>query len=200
MTALLIIFDASATWEKLGAIPKHRVWRVFFGYLLPLLLLTIAVQSYTLLKFGMREGDIIVRTVKPSQELLIRYEAFKTALDLLIIFCGPLMLQKLGHGFHRRHSYGESFATLGYSLGPFFLMRLLDAIPSLNTWISYAVGILLAVSALYRGIPRIMKPDPSSALGLYIMSSLGLAVVTAMAHFLSLQVLEQKIFPHGFQF
>src|SRR5258706_13447104 len=186
LTALLIIFDGSATWEKVGAIRKQRVWRVFFGYRAPLLLLTIAVESYSLLKFGMREGEFVTRVVKPSQDLVIRYEAIKTGLDLFIIFVGAWMLQKMGAGFHRKHSYGESFAALGYSLGPFFLARLLSAIPSINSWIPYTVGILLAVSALYKGIPRIMKPDPSNALGLYIMTSLGLIVVTGLAHFLRL--------------
>jgi ABC-type Na+ efflux pump permease subunit len=106
----------------------------------------------------------------------------------------------MGQGFHRRHSYSESFAALGYSLGPFFLARLLSAIPSINSWIPYTIGILLAVSALYKGIPRVMKPDPSSALGLYIMTSLGLIVITALAHFLLLQVLDQNILHKGFTF
>jgi len=200
LTALLIILDGSATWEKLGAIPKHRVWRVFFGYLAPILLLTIAVESYSLLKFGLREGEFVTRVVKPSQDLVIRYETIKTGLDLFIIFAGAWMLQKMGQGFHRKHSYSESFAALGYSLGPFFLARLLGAVPSINSWIPYTIGILLAVSALYKGIPRIMKPDPSNALGLYIMTSLGLIVVTGLAHFLRLQVLDQNILHKGFTF
>jgi len=80
-----------------------------------------------------------------------------------------------------------------------FLVRVLDGVPAINTWICYALGILLAVSALYRGIPYVMKPDPSNALGLYVMASFALIITTGLAHFLAVQVLEQKAFAHGFK-
>jgi hypothetical protein len=51
---------------------------------------------------------------------------------------------------------------------------------------------VLAISALYRAIPYVMKPDPSNALGLYVMASFALIVLTGLAHFLAIQVLEQK--------
>jgi len=47
---------------------------------------------------------------------------------------------------------------------------------------------------------RVMKPDPSSALGLYLMACFSLIVVTGLAHFLAVWVLEQKILAHGFHF
>ena len=199
ITALLLIFDASRTWEKIGSSPDQRVGRVFFAYLFPILLLSIVGESLGLLKFGMYEGEVMPRLVKPSQELVIRYQAVQTLLDLLIIFGGGLFLKKLGDSFHRKHSYAHCFATLGYSLGPLFLVRVLDGVPAINTWICYALGILLAVSALYRGIPYVMKPDPSNALGLYVMASFALIITTGLAHFLAVQVLEQKAFAHGFK-
>lgn len=180
--------------------PRHPLWRVFFGYLLPLMFLSIAGESMGLLKFGMWEGDFAPRLVKPSQELLIRYQTVQTILDLFIVFGGAWLLKVLGESFHRKHSYSECFAALGYSLGPFFLVRLLDAFPGINTWIPYAFGILLTVSALYKGIPRVMKPDPSNALGLYLMSSLLIIGITAPAHFFAAAVLEQKTLAHGFHF
>jgi len=198
ITALLLIFDSSATWEKIGTRQNHSIWRVFVSYLLPLMLLSIAGESFGLLKFGMWEGDILPRLVKPSQELVIRYEAVKTLLDLLTIFGGAWVLKKVGEGFQRKHPYRDCFATLGYSLGPFFLVRLLDGVPAINTWVCYSVGILLVLSALYTGIPRVMKPDPSNALGVYLIASFSLIVITALAQFLSLRVLEQKALVHGF--
>jgi hypothetical protein len=198
ITALLLIFDSSATWEKIGTQQQQQnVWRIFFSYLLPLLLLSVAAESFGLLKFGMYEGDILPRLVKPSQELVTRYEAVKTLLDLVIIFGGAWLLKKVGEGFHRKHPYRDCFATLAYSLGPFLLARMLEAIPAINSWICYTVGILLLLSALYTGIPRVMKPDPSNALGVYLIASFSLIVITALAHFLSLRVLEQKALAHG---
>jgi hypothetical protein len=191
ITALLLIFDSSGTWEKIGSIPQHRVWRVFLTYLFPLLLLSMAVESMGLLKFGRRENDLISRIVQPSQALVIRYQAAQVLADLVIIFGGAWLLQKIGEGFHRRHTYSECFATLGYGLGPLYLMRLLDAVPAINTWVCYGVGVL---AALYRGIPRVMKPDPSNALGVYLMASLVVIAVTGIGHYLAVLVLEEKIF------
>src|SRR5436853_1550954 len=165
ITALLLIFDASRTWEKIGSAPDQRVGRIFFSYLLPILLLSIAGESLGLLKWGMWEGELAPRLVKPSQELVIRYQAVQTLLDLLIIFGGALFLKKVGDSFHRKHTYAQCFTTLGYSLGPLYLVRIFDGVPAINTWICYGAGIVLAVSALYRGIPYVMKPDPSNALG-----------------------------------
>jgi len=199
ITALLLIFDGSRTWEKIGALPEQRVGRVFFSYLLPILLLSVVGEGLGLLKWGMWEGELAPRLVTPSQALVIRYEAAQSLLDLLIIFGGASFVKKLGDSFHRKHTYGQCFATLGYSLGPLFLVRVLDGVPAINTWICYAVGILLAVSALYRGIPYVMKPDPSNALGLYVMVSFALIITTGLAHFLAVQVLEQKAFANGFK-
>src|SRR3954468_24560116 len=198
ITALLLIFDPSGTWEKIGATPRQNVARIFFSYALPLLILSVAVESLGLTKLGMWEGEMAPRLVKPTQELVIRYQAAQLAMDLLILFVGAGLFQMMAQGFHRRHSYAESFATLAYSLGPLYLARLPDALPAVNTWICYGIGVLLSIAALYRGIPRVMKPDPSNALGLYLMTSLGLIVITGLAHFVAREVLEQNIFTHGF--
>src|SRR5436189_5247198 len=121
LTALLLIFDPSGTWEKIGATTRHSVARVFISYLLPLLLLANAVEALGLLKLGVQRGGLMPRLIKPTPELVCRYEAARVTLDLLIIFGGAWLLQKIGEGFHRRHNYNESFATLAYSLGPLYL-------------------------------------------------------------------------------
>jgi hypothetical protein len=66
-------------------------------------------------------------------------------------------------------------------------------LPHLNTWVCWGIGITLSVAVLYRGIPRIMKPDPSNALGLYLLCSLLLIAVSGLAHFLANLVLQERI-------
>jgi hypothetical protein len=200
ITVLLLIFDPSGTWEKIGTFPRQNIARIFLTYLLPLLILSIAVESLGLMKLGMWEGEFSPRLVKPSQELVIRYQTAQLILDLFIIFVGSWLFQSMAQGFHRHHTYSESFATLAYSLGPLYMARMLDGIPAMNTWICYGIGVLLSIAALYRGIPRVMKPDPSNALGLYLMASLCLLVISGLAHLLAVWVLEQKVLVHGFHF
>jgi len=53
--------------------------------------------------------------------------------------------------------------------------------------------VLLALSVLYRGVPRLMKPDPSSALGVYLLCSMLLIILLGLAHFIATRVLDEKI-------
>src|SRR5437762_8169542 len=124
VTALLLIFDPSGTWERIAQTPRQQVGRVFFGYLLPILLLATAGEAFGMLKFGVEEEGLMQRVMKPTQQLVLRYEAVQLLLDVVIIFGGAWLLQKMAEGFHRRHSYSDSFAVLGYSLGPYYLLRL----------------------------------------------------------------------------
>jgi len=189
--SLFLIFDSANTWEKIAAAPQS-VLKVITLSLMPLLLLSAAVEGAALIKFGREQGPL--DTMKPvSQALALRYEIAQLGLSLLVVVAGAAVLQKIGQSFHRRHTYSECFTTLAYSLSPLFLLRVLAGFPAIHTWACWAVGILLSVSALYRGIPRIMRPDPSNALGLYLLSSLLLIVVTGLAHFVAGMVLNEKI-------
>jgi hypothetical protein len=190
--ALLLIFDPANTWERIET-AKDSAWRVFFMYVLPVMLLSFAVEGWLISRFGVEQGRFAQRIVPVSQELIVRYELAQMAAGLVICFVGALLVKKLGQSFHRRHSYAECFAALGYSLGPYFLCRMLDGWPVLNTWIAWAIGALLAVSVLYRGIPRIMKPDPSNALGLYLMCSMVVIGMTGLGHLFATLVLREKV-------
>jgi len=194
--ALMLIFDPAGTWEKIESAPKDGV-RIFFLFLLPVMLISGAVEGWELLHFGLDRtrlnSDLPARHVKVSPELALRYEAAQLAFGLVIVLGGALLFRKIGEGFHRRHSYTETFATLAYSASPIFLSRILGVLPAFNTWVAWGIGITLAVAALYRGIPRVMKPDPSNALGLYILSSLLLISTTGLTQFLANLILQEKI-------
>jgi hypothetical protein len=193
--ALMLIFDPAATWEKIETGPKN-VARVFFLFLLPLMVLSSLAESWGLLHFGLEGStlaDLPTHHTKVSPELVLRYQAVQLAFGMMIVFGGALLYRKIGESFHRRHSYADTFTTLAHSVSPLFLLRILDGLPALNTWACWGVGIALSVAALYRGIPRVMKPDPSNALGLYLLCSLLLIAVSGLAHFFANLVLQEKL-------
>jgi hypothetical protein len=197
LRALLLIFDPANTWEKIET-TKHSVARVLFTYLLPVMLLAFAVEGVLVHRLGVSRGQFVDKIVQVPEQVIIRYGIAQFVLGLAICFIGAFLFKKFGHGFQRGHAYSDCFATLGYSLGPYFLMRMLDGFPALNTWIPWAIGVVLAISVLYRGIPRVMKPDPSNALGLYLMCSLIVLVLTGLAHFVATLILEEKILRQPF--
>ena len=192
----MLIFDPAGTWERIESAPKN-VARIFGLFLLPLMLLSSVAEAWGLLHFGMERsvlgGEMPARHIKVAPELALRYEAVQLLFGLVIVFGGALLYRKIGEGFHRRHSYSETFTTLAYSIAPLFLLRAFDGLPALNTWVCWGIGMILSVAALYRGIPRVMKPDPSNALGLYLLCSLLLVAVSGLAHFFANLVLQQKI-------
>ena len=195
--ALLLIFDPANTWEKIET-TKHSIARVFFLYLLPIMLFAFGLEGWLLMQFGVERGGVVERIVR-QPEVILRYELVQFTLGLTMCFVGAWFFKMTGEGFHRRHSYTECFATLGYSLGPYFLTRILDGWPALNSWIPWTLGVLLALSVLYRGVPRLMKPDPSSALGVYLLCSMLLIILLGLAHFIATRVLDEKILQSGFK-
>jgi hypothetical protein len=199
LRALLLIFDPVSSWEKIET-AKPSVAHVFFTYVLPIMLLSFAVEAWLLTQLGAERGRVVQRLAHVSKEVIIRYEVMQFVLGIVVVFLGAFLMQRLSQGFHRRHTYAECFATLSYSLGPYFLCRMLDGWPVLNTWIVWATGALLAVSLLYRGLPRVMKPDPSNALGVYLMCAMLILVMTGIAHYFATLVLSEKIFRAGFSF
>jgi hypothetical protein len=190
--ALLLIVDPSRTWEAIKN-DQHSVLRISISFLLPLLILTCAGEALGMMRLGIEQGSLTERVVAPAQDLLVRYEGAQAVLSLIIVYAGAGALKAVGASFHRRHTYTECFTTLAYSISPLFLLRLLDGVPAVNTWVCYGIGIFLVLSLLYRAIPFIMRPDPSNALGLFMICTVLLLGTTALAHFVATQVLEQKI-------
>ncbi len=193
--ALLFLIDPANTWEKVDKSSPSPP-RVFITYLLPLILLGTAVEAWGLIKLGLDEGRFVDRRIQVSQEVAIRYAAVQGAFGLTVAFLGAIVFKAIGEGFQRRQTYANAFSTLGYSLGPYYLARMLDALPFMNTWICWGLGAVLTVSLLYRAVPRLMKPDPSNALGVYLLCSLVLVGVLALSHFIALLVLDEKILTH----
>ena len=190
--ALLLLLDPTNTWEKIQQ-SSPGIGRVLFTYLLPLILLGTAVETWALIKVGRDEGRIVERRVKVPQELAVRYGVVQGGFGLAIALLGAWFFKAIGEGFHRRQPYSDAFATLGYSLGPYYLLRILDGAPFINTWICWGLGAALALSVLYRAVPRLMRPDPSNALGVYLLSSFVLVGVLAVAHFIAVLTLDEKV-------
>ena len=112
--------------------------------------------------------------------------------SLCVVFAGASLLKALGETFHGRHTYHQAFTAVAYGLSPFFLLRLLDVVPGINPWVSWAIGILLSAAVLYHGVPRMMAPDPAHAFGLFLMSMLLLALVTGLVRFVTAAFMQGK--------
>lgn len=183
ITALLLIFDTEATWNKITA-AQRKLFYVFIVHLIPLLVLSGAAEGYGLYLWGKPRGVAGI-TYQFSQTQLYTYVIGQFILSLIVVFVGAKLLKSLGETFHGRHTYTQAFVSVAYGLSPLFLIRMFDAFPIVPPVVSWAVGIVLSIMTLYHGIPRIMLPDPPHAFGLYLVSSVLLLLISGLARFVT---------------
>lgn len=181
--ALLLIFSSEATWLRIAETP--RKWGALFaGYLLPMVLLVCASEGYGLVHWGKPHGQL-ASLVRLSVPHAVTYEVVRCILSLGVVLLSAKLIKSLAETFHRRHTFSQAFTVAAYGLSPHFLLRLLDAYPGINPWVTWLIGILLSIAILYSGIPLIMRPDPPHAFGLYLMSSMFLLIITGLLRFVT---------------
>ena len=188
---LLLIFDPVATWEKIDR-AQRSVAFILFLYLLPVLLITLAGEAYGISQWGKQQG-MLGQQVKVTQGVIILYEVAELGSSLLVVFVGAKLIKAISESLHGRPTYTQAFTLVAYALAPLFVVRLLDAIPAMNAWVTWGIGICLTLAVFYNGLPRVLKPDPATALGLYFLSVLVLVVLTGLARFVATLLLQQKI-------
>ncbi len=178
---LLLILRPIPTWNGIAS-AKRRWPVVFFGNFLPLLLLASAAEGYGLQHWPRMRGTFPQPMVFSQAQSLV-FETTQALLFIGILSLWTKLIMSLGGTFHARHNFDQAFATAAYGLGPLLLLKSLDAIPALSPWLTWAAGIMLAVRVLYYGLPCMMKPDPSHAFGLFLMSTFLMVMITGLGRF-----------------
>jgi hypothetical protein len=188
--AVLLIFEPLPTWDRI--VLAQRKWStILVNHVLPLLLLTGAVEGFGLVRWGKPRGAVPHLKPLTIPEMLV-FEAAQFVLSIILVFLGAKLLKALGETFHGRHTMGQTFTLTAYSLSPLFMMRMLDVAPFVSPWTPWAIGIVLSAAVLYNGLPRVMQPDPPHAFGLYLMSMLIICIITGLGCFLTTWYLQGK--------
>ena len=181
--ALFLIFEPEAAWSRVVN-ARRSLGFVLGCYLLPMVLIVAFVQGWGLVEWGKWQSDIgLIRKFSIAEAVV--YCTLQTLWLLLFIAICAHCIKELGGTFNGRHTYTQAFTAVSYGLSPLFLLRLLDVFPAMNPWITWVIGIILCITILYHGIPRVMEPDPPHAFGLYFMSSLLLLMVTGLERFIT---------------
>jgi Yip1 domain len=194
LKAILLILEPTATWDKIMLARRGMVF-ILLVHVFPLLLITSACEGYGLIHWGKPRGQVqeVARVTPFSRGEALLFETGQFLLSLVVVFAGAKMVKSIGETFHGRHTYPQAFAAVAYSLSPLFLLRCLDAFPSVPPWVPWSIGIILCMGALYHGVPRLMEPDPTHAFGLFLMSSLVLMLSTGMLRFVTWWYLAGKM-------
>jgi hypothetical protein len=188
--SVLLIFNASGTWERIVR-AERGLLGILFKFLLPLLLLTCAIEGYGLTHWGKHQVTASRPKIFTPGEAVV-FEAGQLATSLLVVFIGAAVLKSMGGTFHARNTYQQAFTVVAYALSPFFLVRLLDAFTPISPWLTWGIGIFLALAALYHGVPQVMEPDPPQAFGLYLMTAVLMFSITGVMGFVAAWYLQGR--------
>lgn len=191
--AIMLIVEPTLAWDSV-AMGRRRISQVCLVFLLPLLLLSLAGELAGMVYLG--RHNPIEGTIKLPMMQIVEYGVSELALSFALVFIGGKLVQSLAQTFHTRNTYEESFTVVAYGLSPLFLVRLLNAFPFINPWVSFGIGMVLCVATLYYGLPRILEPDPPHAFGLYMMSAFLLSGVAALVRCITWLLLTGKIRLH----
>lgn len=184
---LLLIVSPARTWERIARANRGAL-TILFVFLAPLMLLTSAAESYALMRLGYQRGHF-EQVTYASQDLAVRYGGTQLTAEFAVVLLGALLIQWIAASTNHHRPYGRYFIVTAYGMGPLFLSHLLDCFPTMNTWICWGIGITLSASVLYSAVPQILQPDQTKAFGIYFMSVVALAILSALAHLVVVSIL-----------
>ena len=189
--AFQIVLMPGTAWQRI-ALNRPGVLRVLLLTLVPLLAVVGVAEGYCLVHWGNQFGEFTAP--RPIAEgLVIRYEAVHFLLALLVVFGGAGLLQGIATSSAVSTNYEDCFATVALGLSPVFLLRGLDCAPSINTWICWGIGALLAWRSLYHAVALMLTPDHTKGFGLYLLSTLMLLLLSGLSHFVAVAVLQGDV-------
>ena len=197
--ALILMFEGATAWDRI-ALQAPGLARVFCLRLAPMMVITAALEGLGLARWGKWQPEFRHYRMFTANQI-ITYEVAQSLLNLVMILLCAWLVQVMGRTFHGRdtYTYVRSFTAVVCSLSPMFLLRLLDALPGMSPYISWALGILLSVWVLYDGLPRLLLPDPTHAFGLYLSGAFVLVLATGSVRvFTALYLQGNAGFSHSF--
>jgi hypothetical protein len=192
ITTLRLLFEPDKGWDAIARRGRSVVGLLLL-ILLPSILLAGTLEGWGLAKLGNHpehHGLTSQRPVAVPMDTVLQYEIGQSIITLLTVFLLAIFLHLILRSFHSQAGFTQSFTVMAYSYGPLLLLQAADGLPMIPTWVCRIIGALLAIKVFYLGLGRVVRPDPSTALGLYFVGSLLLAAFAGISHFVTLQLLK----------
>ncbi len=194
LRAVLLLVDTAQTWDRIVRAQRGLVY-LLGVYWLPLVALTAGAEVAGVLHWGLGRQEYTGDLVRVAPRDALAYGVAQVVLSLGALLVGAAVARRVSASLRAVSGYPPALTLVASAMGPFFLARLLDALPGLNTWLCFGVGVALTIPAFYHGVPRLLRPDPAKSLGLFLTVFLVCAVLAGLAHFMAQAVLHGQMLP-----
>ena len=206
--AFFLIFEPSVAWARIVQ-ARREVLFISVFHLAPMLLLAGIAESWGLLTMGkwqpayqmLRDFHQPGRVGFKAMQSVIIFEAVQFVFMLAMVFVAALLIKTISQTFRDGGNFRQAFTVAAYGVSPLLLLRLLDALPMMNPWVPWGMGVTLTIWVLYQGVPCILRPDPTQAFGLYLASIIVMVLTTGVVRLLTgWYVLGSVDFNHSYFF
>ncbi len=206
--AFFLIFEPSVAWARIVH-ARRAVWFVMLFHLLPMLVLVAGVEGWSLVTMGkwqprferLHDFNLPGATGFKAIQSVVIFEAVQLLVMLGMTLVAALLIKIISQTFRNGCNYRSAFTVVAYGISPLLLLRLMDALPLLNPWIPWAIGITLTIWVFYQGVPMVLRPDPTHAFGLYLASIIVMLLLTGVVRELTgLYLLGSVDFNHSYLF
>ena len=191
LKVFFLIFEPGVAWEKIAQAKRGYAF-ILGTYLLPMILLVTAVEGWSLHQHGKWQPDFHKFKMFTLAEIK-GFEVMQAGLLLAMVFVAALVLHAANNNFQGRRTFQQVFTVVAYSFSPWFLCKLLDAVPMMNPAVTWGVGVGLMVWVLYQGVPRVMCADPTHAFGQYLSAIIILALTSGLVQLVAAMFLQGRI-------
>jgi hypothetical protein len=189
--ALIMILDPTRGWER-AARSGRSVLRILLLHLFPMLLLGCVAEGYGMNRWGKPAGEFGARKTYDLAQI-IPFQLCYIATGLITVCICAVVLGALADTFQPRQKFSQALVVSVFALGPVFLMRVADAFPAINPWLSWGIGAVMVVAFLYHGLPRVLHIDPAHALGYYVSSSVMVVLISGLIRVLMLMLVQPRL-------
>lgn len=190
--AIQLVFAPALAWGKIVR-ANRGVLTILAISLLPLLIITAAAEGWSAMNWGIQRGPFSAYT-KLNQETALSFEVFQVLLSIALVFLVAYLVKWICEGFHFGVPFQRCFMIAAYGLSPVFLARFINAIPSVNPWVGWILGICLSIYILYQGVAIVLEPEQTKGFGIYIMTTMIFVAMSGLCQFLLMSYLNKRIY------
>ena len=130
----------SPNWESLFEEPPSAL-KVFFIFFLPILILSVVAESagWYFLQISASCTNKAPQSIAVFESQIIRWQGIQLGLTMGLLILIPQILRCISVSFGVRLLYKDAFLFSVYALVPLILVRFVDSLPWINTWICWSV-------------------------------------------------------------